>query len=404
METDYLIVGGGLAGGYASLSIREKDKNGKILLISEEKELPYDRVPLSKEFLLDKIAKEQLYITTREELESNAVNVELGRRVIQIDLSNRVAKLDNNEKVSFKKILISTGGSPRRLRIEGSNLDGIYYFRTLDDAERIKSKLSSVGNVIIVGGGFIGCELASALNVKGLKVTIVEMLDSLLGAVLDKEMATWITKYFLDKGVNLKLNTRISKFIGENNKVIGVETDKGEIIKGDLVIVAVGISPNDSLAKDAGLKVDNGVIVNEYLESDVKGVFSAGDVARFLSPIYNEYMRIEHYDVAVKQGKIAGYNMVGEMKKFDEIPYFFSRMFDAKLNFKVYGVLNRYDNIVQRGPDGKGGMIRFYLKGNVINGIMLVNASLRESVIKRLIRKKVDDVEKLRSGKLEEIS
>ncbi|TRM89811.1 hypothetical protein DMP16_10860, partial [Sulfolobus sp. B1] len=146
METDYLIVGGGLAGGYASLSIREKDKNGKILLISEEKELPYDRVPLSKEFLLDKIAKEQLYITTREELESNAVNVELGRRVIQIDLSNRVAKLDNNEKVSFKKILISTGGSPRRLRIEGSNLDGIYYFRTLDDAERIKSKLSSVGN------------------------------------------------------------------------------------------------------------------------------------------------------------------------------------------------------------------------------------------------------------------
>ncbi|TRM93716.1 hypothetical protein DMP16_09280, partial [Sulfolobus sp. B1] len=187
-------------------------------------------------------------------------------------------------------------------------------------------------------------------------------------------------------------------------KVIGVETDKGEIIKGDLVIVAVGISPNDSLAKDAGLKVDNGVIVNEYLESDVKGVFSAGDVARFLSPIYNEYMRIEHYDVAVKQGKIAGYNMVGEMKKFDEIPYFFSRMFDAKLNFKVYGVLNRYDNIVQRGPDGKGGMIRFYLKGNVINGIMLVNASLRESVIKRLIRKKVDDVEKLRSGKLEEIS
>ncbi len=402
METDYLIVGGGLAGGYASLSIREKDKMGKILLISEEKELPYDRVPLSKEFLLDKITKEQLYISTKEDLENNDIRVELERRVVQLDLSNRVAKLDNNEKVKFKKILISTGGTPKKLRIEGSHLNGIYYFRNLDDAERIKSKLTSVEEVIVIGGGFIGCELASVLNVKGIKVTIVEMLDNLLGSVLDREMATWITKYFLDRGINLKLNTKISKFVGKDN-VIGIETDKGEMIKGDMVIVAVGISPNDSLAKEAGLKVDNGVIVNEYLESDVKGVFAAGDVARFLSPIYNEYMRIEHYDVAVKQGKIAGYNMTGEIKKFDEIPYFFSRMFDAKINFKVYGVLNRYDNIVQRGPDGKGGMIRFYLKENIINGIMLVNTTLRESVIKRLIRRKVDNIEKLRTGKLEEI-
>lgn len=397
-RVDYLIVGGGLAGGNAYLSIKQQDREGKVLMVSEERYFPYDRVPLSKEYLLGKITEDQLYISS--DFDPN--EIELERKVTQLDLGNRTAKLDNNIRVGFKKLLLATGGKVKKLKTE---LKGIYYLRTLDDAKLIKSKISSSENIIIVGGGFIGCELASVLSVKGFRVTVIEMLDNLLGAVLDKDIASWFTNYFSDMGVNLKLNTKITKFIGNEN-AIGVETDRGELIKGDLIIAAIGISPNDDIAQNAGLKVNNGIIVNDYLETDVKGIYAAGDVARFYSPIYNEQMRIEHYDVAVKQGKIAGENMAGGNKQFNEIPYFFSRMFDAKLIVKVYGVINKYDKVVQRGPDGKGSIIRFYLKNGLINGIMLINASARESTIKKLIGNKSIDEEKLKNSniKLEEIA
>jgi NADPH-dependent 2,4-dienoyl-CoA reductase/sulfur reductase-like enzyme len=402
-EVDYLIVGGGLAGGNAALSIREKDNKGKILVVSEENYLPYDRVPLSKEFLLGTIDLENLYIITNKDLERKEITMLLGDRVVDFNLENRIAKLEKGGKIKFKKMLLATGGKVRRLKIEGSEPSGIYYLRTIDDSKAIKSEMENSENVVIIGGGFIGCELASVFSVKGLKVTVVEMLDNLLGAVLDKEMATWFTKYFSERGINLKLNSKVKRFLG-SNRIEGVETDKGEIIKCDFAVVAIGIVPNDELAQKTGLKANNGIVVNEYLETEHQGIFSAGDVARFYSPIFNTFMRIEHYDVAVKQGKVAGLNMAGERNTFNEIPYFFSRMFNSKLIVKVYGILNDYDKIIQRGPDGKGSIIRFYLKDGIVNGIMLINASIRESIIKRLIKKKVD-LEKLSSpsSRLEEL-
>jgi NADPH-dependent 2,4-dienoyl-CoA reductase/sulfur reductase-like enzyme len=370
---DYLIVGGGVAGGHAVFEIRKHDKSGTILVVNEEDQFPYDRPPLSKEYLAGKKKKRELFFRADSYYPRKKAEVLREHRVKSIDVLHRNITLDDGGEIPYKSLLLATGGRVRRLEVPGSELDGIYYLRTLQNCDLIRKAASDSRKVVIVGGGFIGCEVASTLRSKGLKVTLIEMSSHLLSASIDEETSEWIREYHSKKGVDVLTNASVSGFIGKNGRVNWVELKDGKVIPAEFVVVGIGIIPNTELAENAGLKVDKGLVVDEYLRTSVHNIYAAGDIARFYSPIFKRYLRVEHVDVAQRQGTTAGANMTGQKKAFDELPYFFSNQLDLEIN--AYGDLSQHTTVVRRGQmDAKTGFIQFYFDGPTLNGILCVNA------------------------------
>jgi len=394
-NTRYLIVGGGLAGGSAVEAIRSHDREGRIMLASDEQNLPYDRVPLSKQYLMGKIKRESLYLQEEEFYEEQQVDILLRRRVQSLDADARTASLDDGREVEFERLLFATGGRVRRLPIPGNNLPGIYYLRTLEDSDALGAAISKSRRAVVVGGGFIGCEIAAACAQKGLDTTIIEIGPWVLSMALDSETAQWMTQYLTERGIHVLANETAARFMEENGRAAGVETKTGKTVSGDFVAVGVGISPNVEVAEEAGLKVDNGILVDERLQTSRTGVYAAGDVARFYSPIFRKHLRVEHYDVAVKHGTVAGANLAGGEETFDELPYFFSFMF--KLRTEVWGDLTQRDLLVRRGPlkfSDKGGFGKFYLSSGRIQAYLSVNRPSKEAqAAQKLIlsRQTIDD-------------
>ncbi len=400
-----MIIGGGLAGGYASISIRENDTKGSILLIANENHLPYDRVPLSKNYLYGKMPREALYFKKQDYYKSNKIQILSGKSVIVLDVKEKFLILDDKSQIHFRKLLLATGGLARHLDIPGSNLKNVFYLRTIEDSEAVKEAMQTAKNVVVIGGGFIGCELASSFTKKGIKTTIIEVGSKILGRVFDEETAVWVQNYFEKKGVKILTNTIPKQFIENDGKVVAIETQSGDKIKADFIAVGIGISPNVELAKNAGLGTDNGIWCNEYLQTSVPDMYAAGDVANFYSPVFGKQLRLEHYDLAIKQGKTAGTNMTGKLESLTELPYFFSFMFDIRI--EVYGDMGKYDRVVVRGKPEEGHFVKMYLLDGVVNAVMLVNSKEDANSVKKLImsRLRFDDwsVLKDESAKLDEI-
>ena len=391
-EFDYLIVGGGLAGGNAAVSIRENDKTGSIGIITDEKHVPYDRVPLSKNYLLGKMKREVLYVKKPDFYTTQKIELITGTRVTGLDPKNHVIRTSGGVDILYRKLLLATGGQARQLSIRGAELDGIFYLRTIDDAEAVEEAMQQSKNAVVIGGGFIGCELASTFAKKGISTTIIEVGPKILGRAFDSDTASWIESYFERKGVKIMTKTTPVELEGSNGKVMGVKLQSGEVIPADLVVIGIGINPSVELARDAGLQVDNGIIVNEYMQTSHPDIYAASDVARFYSTVFGRHMRLEHYDLAVKQGRLAGENMTGKFKPFEEIPYFFSFMFDIRI--EAYGDLSRYDRVITRGsPDGNGNFTKFYLDNGTVNAVMTVTRREDAESIKQLIRsrKQIND-------------
>ncbi|TLX96685.1 MAG: hypothetical protein E6K96_05440 [Thaumarchaeota archaeon] len=383
-DADDVIVGGGQAGFYASTAITRRDPSARVVLICDEPHLPYDRVPLSKDYLVDKRPREKLFFRPKEFYENQKIEVISGKRATKLDRSGRVVRLEDDTEIAFGRLLLATGGRPRILPLPGSDLVGIHYLRTIDDCERIKEGMQKARNAVVVGGGFIGCEVAAAFAARGLKTTIIEVASYPLNVAVNEETGRWIAGYFRDKGVDVMTETQVSAFVGRDNAVEAVRTSRGEL-PADLVAVGVGIAPNVELAQEAGLKVDRGIVVDEYLQTDSEGVYAAGDVARFYSPIFERHLRVEHYDVAAKQGMTAGANMAGERRTFADLPFFFSFMFDLKIN--AYGDLGKKTKIVSRGSVGaEKGFFQLYFDDGVLNGFLSVNRPFQEvNELKRVI-------------------
>lgn len=374
---DYLIIGGGVAGGHAVYGIRKYDKAGGIIVINKEDHFPYDRPPLSKEYLAGEKEKREVFFRADSYYKRNKVEFIRGHSVQAINTPLRRVRLDDGREISYKKLLLATGGRVRKLKLPGSDFEGIYYLRTIEDCDTIKEAAAKSKEVAIVGGGFIGCEVAATLRGKGLKVTLIHKSPQLLSAAIDQETTHWIQGYHSKKGVNILLNANVVKFSGVDGKVRAVELDDGKSVPADFVVVGIGITPNTELAEKAGLKIDGGVFTNEYLETSADGVYAAGDIARFYSPVFKRSLRVEHVDVAQKQGKTAGNNMTGRKQPFSELPYFFSFQFDLEIN--AYGDLSQHTEIVRRGKlDAKTGFIQFYFDGIMMNGILSVNADWKE--------------------------
>jgi len=379
-STRYLIVGGGLAGGSAVEAIRARDQEGRILLVSDEKHLPYDRVALSKGYLMGKLRQESLFLQDAEFYQQQHVEHLLGRRVQELNTDARTALLDDGQEVEYERLLLATGGRARRPPIPGSDLSGIYCLRTIEDSDAIRTAMSSARRAVVMGGGFIGCEIAAACKQQGLDTTIVEVLPSLLSLPLDPETARWVTKYFIEQGVHVLTNETAARFVGSNGRVAGIETKTGKTIPADFVAVGIGITPNVELAKEAGLPVNNGIVVNEQLRVDDTSIYAAGDIASFYSPVFGRHLRLEHYDVAAKHGEVAGANMAGGQERFTELPHFFSSMF--KLRIEVWGDATQRDVVVRRGPlelSDKGGFAQFYLSQERVQAYLSVNRSYKEA-------------------------
>ena len=253
---DYLIIGGGLAGGYAAINIRKYDTVNRILIITSEKHIPYDRVPLSKEYLKGTLTQDKIFFKTKEFYDQNKIELLLGVNVTNLDPKNQVVTLHDGKTFAYKKLLLATGGKARILPIPGSDLKGVYYLRTGDDCGRLNEASHTSRRVAIIGGGFIGCELASAFASKGLEVTIIEMGRYLLNMALDEETGRWIEQYYSQHGVTIITNAVASKLVGENGQVDAVETKDGRKIPADFVIIGLGLVLNTELEEKAGLKVE----------------------------------------------------------------------------------------------------------------------------------------------------
>lgn len=393
VDYKYLIIGGGVSAYYAAQSIRERDKEGKLAIISKETVLPYDRTVLSKGYLEGKIKRESIFFKKQDFYDKNKIELILGKSVIKIDSNNNRVKLQDGNWFSYEKLLIATGGIPRKLNIEGSNLKGVFYLRSLEDCDIIKDWLNNTKKAVIIGGGFIGCEVAAVLAKKGIDVTMLEITPHLLSRVLDEEISIVIENFLKSKGVKILTNTSASRILGENGKIKAIETSDGQIIDAEMAIIGVGIIPNVEIAEDAGIKVENGIVTNEYLETNIPNIYAAGDIAMFYSTIFKKYMRVEHYDVAVKHGKIVGRNMTGERVPFEELPYFFSYI--AELSIYVYGELNnKYHNIRRGELDLKKGFLKFYFENGILNSVLSINTFKDLNITKELIKRryKADDI------------
>jgi len=374
---DYIIIGGGVAGGHAVFEIRAHDKKGSVMVVNRESHFPYDRPPLSKEYLAGQKKRSEVFFRADSYYKRNRINFIGDHTVVAVDPHRQRITLDDGRVFRYRSLLFATGGHPRKLNIPGSELEGVHYLRTIEDCNGIKKAASRAKKVAIVGGGFIGCEVAATLRGKGLEVTLIHRSPQLLNNAIDIETASWIKEYHAKKGVGILLNTNVVGFLGKNGKLEGVQLEGGNLVPADLAVVGIGIELDTELAEKTGLRVDQGVLVNEYLETSIDGIYAAGDIARFFSPVFKRHLRLEHVDVAQKQGKTAGKNMAGQREPFGEYPYFFSNQYDIEIN--AYGDLSRHSLVVRRGRlDADPGFIQFYFDEKKLSGILSVNIDWNE--------------------------
>jgi len=379
---DYVIVGGGRAGISAVEGIRELDPSGSILLVGAESHLPYDRPPLSKQLWSGKNEVTDIFVHDRGFFERAGVELASDERVTEIQPGEKTIVSDRGRRERYGKLLLATGGTPRRLQIPGAESEGVYYFRTLDDYVAL-SRAPERKSILVVGGGFIGAEIAAALSMHGAYVTMVFPGRRILERVFPEALADAIQKQYEQRGIRiLSEDTPIS--FAPRGGWLAVETRRGEHLACDSIVVGVGIEPEIGLARSAGLAVENGIEVNELLESSVPDIFAAGDNANFPYLALGKRMRVEHWDNAVSQGKAAGRNMAGAEEPFDYMPYFYSDLFD--FGYEAVGdVSSSLETYADWQDENETGVV-YYLDDGRVRGVMLCNVWGKLDEARALIR------------------
>ena len=334
ISRDYLVIGAGLAGARVCEGIRAHDKKGAITLIGRESFQPYHRPPLSTSFLGNpKAETASLACLDPAWYAKQAIELRLDTTVTQLNIERHIAVLATGQPLEFRKACLATGSRPRRPPVAGAGLGNIFYLRTLRDALAIKEMTAITKEIVIIGGGLIAVEVAAALTEAKIKVTLMNRNQFLWQKRLDSETAQWLTHYFIDKGVGLMMQEDVNGFEGKT-VLKNIQTKSGNRFPAAMVLVAVGAEPNIELVHNTPLSSPNGAPVNEYLETDEKGIYAAGDLALFPDKIFGSVRRIDHWENAFEQGIVAGANMTGKKRiKFEIIPYFSSTLFDLKFEF-----------------------------------------------------------------------
>ena len=341
----FVIVGGGLAGAKAAETLREDGFDGRLVLIGDEAERPYERPPLSKEYLRGETA-EKPYVHGEDFYAEREIELWTSARVTGVDAGRGELRLEGDRRLGYDRLLLATGAEPRRLDVPGAELAGILYLRTVADSERIAERFERGRRVVVVGSGWIGAEIAASARMKGCEVTMIEMATLPLERVLGPEVGQIYLDVHRDHGIEFLPETTVERFEGEGS-LERVLTRDGALIETDVAVVGIGVTPRVQLAEAAGLRVENGILVDERLESSVPGVFAAGDVANAHHPFYERRLRVEHWANALNQGPAAARAMLGEPVSYDEIPYFFSDQYETGMEYA--GFAPEWDEVVFRG-------------------------------------------------------
>lgn len=379
---DYAVLGGGLAGGWAVSGIRERDPRGSIALFSAENDLPYDRPPLSKQLWKGDTTLDKIYVQPREYYAQNHVVVKLGTRIAALDRREHRLRDESGGEYRYGKLLLATGGAPRRLPLPGGDLPGICYYRTAEDYRTLREAAQAGRSALVIGGGFIGSEMAAALTIAGLRVTMLFPERYLVSRVFPESLGLALNAAYRGKGVELVAEDAPTA-IETANGAYRVRTRAGRSLAADLVVVGIGIAPNVELARAAGLEVGNGIVVNERLQTSDPDIFAAGDNAFFPEAILGP-RRIEHWDNAVSQGKHAGRNLAGADQPFTDLPFFYSDLFE--FGYEAVGdVDTRHETFADWQEENKTGVI-YYLAQGRLRGAMMCNVWEKVEAARALIR------------------
>ena len=364
MARKILILGGGQSALYAAREIRRNDEESFITVLGEEKYLPYERPPLSKDFLLNKKNEQDLVFNSSNVLEDKKIDY-VNAKIIKVDFETKTLFSDDTKKYNYDILLIATGSENNKLKLDSNLGDEIYYLRNLEEAKIIKEKIKNKNKIIIIGGGFIGLEIASSLSQLNKNVCLIEIGNQLMGRIIPKQIADLVKTSHETEGNNIILNKKILKITKnkENYKIL--LSDNSEL-ESDFIIAGIGSRPCVSIFENTNLKLDNGIVTNEFCETSINDVYAAGDVSNFYHPLYKEHIRLESYQHAQNHGICAGKNISGIKTEYSSIPWMWSDQFN--LNLQLAGICENFDEIVKRGKDVNNGIIYFFLKNQSIKG------------------------------------
>ena len=376
-----VVVGGGQAGGQAVDSLRREGFDGEIFLVTAENHPPYQRPPLSKDYLAGRTGLDRVLLRPETFYAESAVELLTGTRVAAIEPGAQRVVLDGGRTLDYHRLLLATGSRVRRLDgMPGSDLDGVLYLRTVEDSDRIRSAMEDAERVVVVGGGYIGLEVASVAVEAGRTVTIVETLPRLLSRVATHELAAFYADLHRGRGVDLRLGKAVAGFRGEGGAVRAVALADGSEISADLVVVGIGIEPVTDLARTAGLDCDNGIAVDSGCRTSAPGVFAAGDCTSHPNAFFGRRVRLESVPNAMEQGRVAAATMLGEDRSYESEPWFWSDQHGVRL--QMAGLSEGADRTVTRGEFGGESFIAFHLRDGVLIGVDAVN-SVREFIFCR---------------------
>jgi 3-phenylpropionate/trans-cinnamate dioxygenase ferredoxin reductase component len=382
----HIIVGASLAGAKAAETLRDEGFDGRVVLVGAEDERPYERPPLSKDYLRGEVGREKVYVHDESFYAEHDIELRPGRTVESLDTSTSELALDDGERLRYDRLLLTTGAEPRRLSIPGAELDGVLYLRSVQDSDALRERLERGGAVVVVGAGWIGAEVAASARQRGLEVTVLDPVGVPLERVLGAEVGAIYRDIHTDHGTEMLMGTGVEAFEGDK-AVERVRTSDGRELECDFVVVGVGVEPRTQLATQAGLAVDNGISVDEHLQTSVPGVFAAGDVANAHHPFYGEQIRVEHWANALNQGPAAARNMLDLTVAYDRLPYFFSDQYDVGMEYS--GFARTWDRVVFRGDPSTREFVAFWLvEDRVVAGMNLNVWDITDS-IQRLIRERV---------------
>jgi 3-phenylpropionate/trans-cinnamate dioxygenase ferredoxin reductase component len=379
----FVIVGAGMAGGKAAETLREEGFDGRVVMVGAESHRPYERPPLSKDYLRGEggvawLQEDEGWYAEHE------VELRTGTVAQSIDVGAGAVALAGGERLDYDRLLLTTGAEPKRLPVPGADLDGVHLLRTIEDSDTIRAVIEGGGHLVVIGGGWIGCEVAASARQKGMEVTLVEPLEVPLLRVLGPELGGFYRDVHAGEGVELLLGTGVEAIEG-SGRAERVRTSDGRTIECSAVVVGIGVAPRTELAAQGGLDVDNGILVDERLQAGADGVFAAGDVANAIHPVFDRRVRVEHWANALEQGPAAARSMLGRDVRYDKVPYFFSDQYDVGMEYAGLHDPGS-DELVLRGDMAGREFIAFWLRGDRLMAGMNVNVWDVSDPIQELVR------------------
>jgi 3-phenylpropionate/trans-cinnamate dioxygenase ferredoxin reductase component len=385
-DRTFVIVGAGLAGAKAAETLRSEGFSGRVVLLGEETERPYERPPLSKGYLLGNEPRDKAFVHEAHWYPENDIELLLGVRATDLHPATRTLTLDGYEPLRYDKLLLATGSRVRRLDVPGTELSGVRYLRTLPEADALLDHIRSATNVVVIGAGWIGLETAAAARTHGATVTVVELDSAPLRQVLGDEVAAVFAGLHRAQGVAFRFGTGVREFRGLGGQVRSVVLTDGTELPADVAVVAIGIQPATELAVTAGLAVDNGIAVDAGLRTSDPDIYACGDVASIDHPVIGQRIRVEHWSNALNGGKAAALALLGKPLTYDRVPYFYTDQYDLGMEYAGWAPRGGYDSVVFRGDRDGGEFIAFWLKAGRVLAGMNVNVWDVQDGIQALVR------------------